>query len=588
MIIKEIKSKKSTRSLNNLVSYMLDTQNDGSKVDYVSISNCINDDVDLALVEMNLIQGMNNRTKLDKTMHLVISFPENEIPNREQMNDIEQNIADSIGLGKHHRISVAHSNTENYHLHMAISRIDPENQKMINPYNYFKHAAKVRDELEIKHGLQMDYRREYKEPNNYSMDHHSGKQSLHSWCQDNIKPQLDELLPNLNSWEQLHSFFNELGLELKKSGRGLVILNNDNGAAIKASSISRDFSYTKLQRNIGAFKPSSNKKKLQSKQLKEMKKDPLFSKYEEFKDERSSMKDSSLDSLRDKVARQRELAKVENALHRQRIKDNTILTPSQKFDSYKRLGAKNKKVLSLITSEYAKARKSIYNQYGNMSFQQFLCLEAANGNEEALQRLRTKANHQIVRNGLSGSNDKRITHFDKIDVDKQGNIHYQVGQNTILDNGKQLTTKTEGLQAHKQLLEMAIIKYGNDLTINGSDEFKAQIKEAAEMLNIDVNLNGEKINAQNPVSQFIDKRNQSRQRIDSIPEHKLYGNESGSFEYDGYRNIGSQSVILLKKENILFVKPIEKRELASYKSIKKGSAINLGVTSSEKKNQIEH
>ncbi|HIF9459317.1 TPA: hypothetical protein ACX6SN_004011, partial [Photobacterium damselae] len=82
--------------------------------------------------------------------------------------------------------------------------------------------------------------------------------------------------------------------------------------------------------------------------------------------------------------------------------------------------------------------------------------------------------------------------------------------------------------------------------------------------------------------------NQSRQRIDSIPEHKLYGNESGSFEYDGYRNIGSQSVILLKKENILFVKPIEKRELASYKSIKKGSAINLGVTSSEKKNQIEH
>ncbi|EPT9251241.1 TraI/MobA(P) family conjugative relaxase [Photobacterium damselae] len=587
MIVEEIKSKKVTRSLNSLVDYMCDTQNDGSKVDYISISNCINDDVDLALVEMNLIQGMNTRTKLDKTMHLVVSFPDDEIPNREQMDDIEQTIAESIGMGKHHRISVAHSNTDNYHLHMAINRIDPDNQKMINPYNYHLNIMKAAAELEIKHGLQIT-ERQPRSLEALTMDYHSGQQSLLSWCNENIKEKLNDVLNEPNSWDDIHSVFDSVGLELKKSGRGLVVYNQDNNTAVKASTVSRDLSITKLQKKIGVFKQSNNIKRDSSKYKKEQKKDPLFSKYEEFKDERSSMKDSSLDSLRDKVVRQRELAKVENALHRQRIKDNTILTPSQKFDSYKRLGAKNKKVLSLITSEYAKARKSIYNQYGNMSFQQFLCLEAANGNEEALQRLRTKANHQIVRNGLSGSSDKRITHFDKIDVDKQGTLHYQVGQNTILDNGKQLTTKTEGLQAHKQLLEMAIIKYGNDLTINGSDEFKAQIKEAAEMLNIDVNLNGDKINAQNPVSQFIDKRNQSRQRIDSIPEHKLYGNESGSFEYNGYRNIGSQSVILLKKENILFVKPIEKRELASYKSIKKGSAINLGVTSSDKKNQIEH
>ena len=587
MIIKEIKSKKSTRSLNNLVSYMLDTQNDGSKVDYISISNCINDDIDFALIEMNLIQGMNNRTKLDKTMHFVISFPENEVPNREQMNDIEQNIADSIGLGKHHRISVAHSNTENYHLHMAISRIDPENQKMINPYNYFKHAAKVRDELEIKHDLQMDYRREYKEPNNYSMDHHSGKQSLHSWCQDNLKPQLTELLPNLNSWEQLHSFFNESGLELKQSGRGLVILNNDNGAAIKASSISRDFSYTKLQRNIGEFKPSANKKKTQSKQLKKTNKDPLFTKYEEFKGERTQKKESSLDSLRLDAFQQREIAKAENVYRRSKIKENTILTSTQKFNSYQRLAAKNKAVSSVITTEYAKARKSIYNQYGNMTFQQYLCYEAANGNEEALKRLRAKANHQITRNGLSGDKDKRVTQFDNINVDKQGILHYQVGSNTILDNGKQLTTKSEGLQAHKQLLEMAIIKYGNNLTINGSNEFKEQIKQSAEMLNLNIKLNGEHIQSHDPVNQFIDKRNQDKEKINTILEHQLYKDEQGKFEYDGYRNIGNQSVVLLKKDNVLFVKPIEKKMLSHYKSMKKGASITIGSTSPDKANQLE-
>ncbi|MCG9780724.1 hypothetical protein [Photobacterium damselae] len=110
------------------------------------------------------------------------------------------------------------------------------------------------------------------------------------------------------------------------------------------------------------------------------------------------------------------------------------------------------------------------------------------------------------------------------------------------------------------------------------------------MLNIDVNLNGEKINTQNPVSQFIDKRNQSRQRIDSIPEHQLYGNESGSFEYNGYRNIGNQSVVLLKKDNVLFVKPIEKKELSGFKPMKKGTVIKicLCIEPETRYNQLVH
>lgn len=247
MIVEEIKSKKVTRSLNSLVDYMCDTQNDGSKVDYISISNCINDDVDLALVEMNLIQGMNTRTKLDKTMHLVVSFPDDEIPNREQMDDIEQTIAESIGMGKHHRISVAHSNTDNYHLHMAINRIDPDNQKMINPYNYHLNIMKAAAELEIKHGLQIT-ERQPRSLETLTMDYHSGQQSLLSWCNENIKEKLNDVLNEPNSWDDIHSVFDSVGLELKKSGRGLVVYNQDNNTAVKASTVSRDLSITKLQK----------------------------------------------------------------------------------------------------------------------------------------------------------------------------------------------------------------------------------------------------------------------------------------------------------------------------------------------------
>ena len=592
MIIKEIKSPKTTRSLHGLINYMFDTEHHGEKVDYSNISNCYSVDVDMATFEMDLIQRQNTRTKLDKTMHLVVSFPEGEIPTREQMDDIEQTLAESVGLGHHHRISVAHSNTENYHLHMAISRIDPETHKMVNPYNYFKEAAKARDELEIKHGLQVDYRREYREASDYSMDYHSGRQSLHSWCQEHLKDSLEETLKHASSWQDVHCVFDQVGLSLKKSGRGLVVYNQDNDTAIKASSLSRNLSLTQLQKSLGRFSPSQSKSassKTRSVMTQEKKQDPLFAQYEAFKKTRQEHKQTSLDALRDTVSKQRLLAKAENLQKRQKVKDG-YMTSQMKFESYKRLGALNKARLATITKSYAEARKRVYSEHGNVSFQQYLCLQAASGNEEALARLRSKAQLSIQHQGLSGQGDKRITQFDSVAVDKRGVLAYQVGDNTILDNGKQLTTKGNSLVADKQLLEMAVAKYGQKLTLHGSDEFQARIREAAMTLNMNVTFNGEAVNEHSqvdPVQQFIDKRNQDRERISSIAKHARFDGQSGRFTYQGYRNIGQQSVVLLKQGETLYVKSVPRKEVSSYRQLKVGAALSIDSGRSSSNSELE-
>ncbi|MFM2625752.1 TraI/MobA(P) family conjugative relaxase [Vibrio owensii] len=559
---------------------MFDTEHNGEKVDYSKISNCYSVDVDMATFEMDLIQRQNTRTKLDKTMHLVVSFPEGEIPTREQMDDIEQTLAESVGLGHHHRISVAHSNTENYHLHMAISRIDPETHKMVNPYNYFKEAAKARDELEIKHGLQVDYRREYREPSDYSMDHHSGRQSLHSWCQENIKDTLEETLKQASSWQDVHCVFEQVGLTLKKSGRGLVVYNQDNDTAIKATSLSRNLSLNRLEKTLGQFNPGqapSAAPKTRAAITQEKKKDPLFAQYEVFKQERQEQKQAALDSLRDTVSKQRLLAKIENQEKRQKVKSG-FASPKQKFESYKRLGAANKLHLAVITKSYAAERKRVYAEYGNLNFQQYLCLEAAKGNEEALSRLRSKAQLSIQHQGLSGEGDKRLTQFDSVTVDKRGVLAYQVGEHTILDNGKQLTSKNNSLVADKQLLEMAVAKYGSNLKLQGSDEFQARIRDAAIALNMDVTLNGAHVSQglTDVVSQFIDKRNQDREKIPSIVKHERFDAQTGRFSYQGYRNIGRQAVVLLQKGDTMYVKPVSRVEANAYRQHKIGKVFSIG------------
>ncbi|MHB9958686.1 TraI/MobA(P) family conjugative relaxase [Vibrio campbellii] len=579
MIVEEIKSKKTTRSLQGLINYMLDTEHNGEKLDYSHISNCYSVDTDMAVVEMDLIQRQNTRTKLDKTLHLVVSFPEGEIPTREQLDDIEQTLSESIGMGHHQRLSVAHSNTENYHLHMAINRIDPETHKMVNPYNYHKSLMVAATELELKHGLEIT-ERQPRSLEALTMDYHSGEQSLHSWCQENIKDSLEETLKHASSWQDVHSVFDKVGLSLKKSGRGLVVYNQDNDTAIKASSLSRNLSLTQLQKSLGRFSPGQTKSatsKARSAMTQEKKQDPLFAQYEAFKKTRQDHKQTSLDALRDTVSKQRLLAKAENIQKRQKVKDG-YMTSQMKFESYKRLGALNKARLATITKSYAEARKRVYAEHGNVSFQQYLCLQAANGNEEALARLRSKAQLSIQHQGLSGQGDKRITQFDSVCVDKRGVLAYQVGDNTILDNGKQLTTKGNSLVADKQLLEMAVAKYGQKLTLHGSDEFQARIREAAKTLNMNVTFNGEAVNEQSqvdPIQQFIDKRNQDRERISSIAKHERFDGQSGRFTYQGYRNIGQQSVVLLKQGETLYVKSVPKKEVSSYRQLKIGAAISM-------------
>lgn len=573
MIIKEIKSKKATRSVKGLVKYMFDTEHDGEKVDFAQVTNCYSDDVSLAVAEMNITQNKNTRTRLDKTMHLVISFPEGEVPSREQLADIEQSVADSLGLGKHQRVSVVHSNTENYHLHIAINKIDPETYKMVNPYGNFRDVARVREALEIKHGLQRSGKNADKQRGENSIDHHSGQQSLSAWCQGNIKTKIDEAIKSASDWDDIHAVLSDAGLSLNRAGRGLVIQDPKNKTSIKATTLSRHFSLNKLEKSIGAFRPAKAKNIKESDYSKSKQSDPLFLQYQAFRQERQQAKTDALVRLRHTVSQQRQLARTDNQIKRQKLRAS-VQSPAQKRNIYLRLAENNRQHLKVITAGFADARKKVFSDYGSLSYQQYLCLMAANGNEEALARLRRTAQATIKHQGLSGDGDKRITQFDAVRVDKHGVIVYQVGQHAILDNGKALTCKDDSLMADRQLLEMAVAKYGRHLTLNGSEAFKARILSAAEQLNMDVVLNGQTVGENDPVQQFIANRNHDRVNNRKIMYHERFAGQEGEFTYQGYRNVGQQPVVLLKQGYTVYVRPVTRQEQAKYRQHKMGARID--------------
>ncbi len=78
------------------------------------------------------------------------------------------------------------------------------------------------------------------------MEHHAGVESLLGW----IKRECLEQLQAASSWADLHRVLQDHGLELKERGNGLVIANQD-GLMVKASSVARELSKGKLVDRFG-------------------------------------------------------------------------------------------------------------------------------------------------------------------------------------------------------------------------------------------------------------------------------------------------------------------------------------------------
>lgn len=171
MIAKRVPRRAATSSLHRVAHYILDTRQRGKKVQpgSVRVTNCHNDDPIWAIAEMEATSAHNTRSKNDRVYHLVVSFPAGERPTATQLEAIERDLADAIGLGAHQRLSTVHTDTANLHLHVVISKIHPVTHRCVEPYYDEYRLDDACRRLEAEHGLQRDNR----------IDHTRKKEELH-------------------------------------------------------------------------------------------------------------------------------------------------------------------------------------------------------------------------------------------------------------------------------------------------------------------------------------------------------------------------------------------------------------------------
>ena len=272
MIVKKIRNTKAEKprawQIGDLIDYIRFPHNKNplEKIEYAGGRNFLSSTHVGQKVEM-IALARESAHSLMPVQHWMFSWQEGEQPTREQVEDVVDMFLEKMGLAGHQTIYGLHYDTDNYHLHVAVNRMNPETGKVIRPHSGFdiREAHKIVAFVEHKQGWaseenpmyallengELARRRTAREikPKQAALDfeHATGEKS----AQRIARERGHDIIQNAQSWAELHEKLEEVGLRFEKKGSGAIIFVGD--IAVKASSVDRAFSMGKLCKRLGEF-----------------------------------------------------------------------------------------------------------------------------------------------------------------------------------------------------------------------------------------------------------------------------------------------------------------------------------------------
>ena len=275
MIIKKLKRTSFKKSkavmIGGLVDYILAAHDDRGKdkLAYTGSTNFLTTTIAAQKREMISLAEESIQSRMPVT-HWILSWQENEQPTREQVDEAVNLFLRGMGLAEHQTIYALHKNTGNYHLHIVVNRTHPYTQKVIQPHRGFdiNEAHKIVAKIEHRQGWAPQENARYRvneqgyvvknfrhrarvkpKPKAEDFENATGEKSAQRIAQERAHT----VIQNATCWEELHAGLDMVGLRFVRKGSGAVIFVGD--TAVKASSVDRNFSMSRLSKRLGEFKP---------------------------------------------------------------------------------------------------------------------------------------------------------------------------------------------------------------------------------------------------------------------------------------------------------------------------------------------
>jgi hypothetical protein len=278
-------AKKQDNAFSDLVNYAIDANSVDLKADKcLAIRTNGISDLSTASAEMNAVAARNTRCK-NPAHHIILSWPEHEKPDHNDIFDAAEHALKALGLSEHQYVLAIHGNTDNIHCHISVNRVNPKTFKSKNLEWQLKTLHFAARESEIKHNwtndngiyiVEKDARGKkkivlnpehanavtqphvHREMGNEIQPPWHDPDSLETWLRKKIANELKKNLDKLKSWDELHAWLDQYGIALINTGGGglrLKVLSEETGEIVEmaASKGLRNIKRPELENKWGPF-----------------------------------------------------------------------------------------------------------------------------------------------------------------------------------------------------------------------------------------------------------------------------------------------------------------------------------------------
>lgn len=513
MIVKYIanpkrQSNKASR-IGSLLDYISAEGRDGvQKAEYVATSGSfLATSFQAWRAEMMAVAVEAKRSK-DPVDHWLLSWKEGEQPTMKQCDEAVEILKRHLGMTPEHlAVYALHRNTDNYHLHVVLNRVEPNTFRVADKGWCIDRAHRAVADIAHAQGWEQEVGARYvadgvgnasvvernrvRQPSSKARDQENatGEKSCERIALEKASP----ILSNANSWEQAHQELATSGMRYELKGSGAVLWVNDQ--AVKASVIGREFSKKHLENRWGTFQPGS------SNAIPQKPIHPVEAlagadvthrfEYRRALEMRRNEKDTAQVKLRAEQQTARDVQAASFWRERTDLYHNGHWSGAALNVARSLLATDHAKRKAQLSERQRRERDALRLQFGKrLTFEQFL---VAKGDLQLAQAWRYRES-TVVEAALHGEGEERALKHDIRDYralpNAMNGIHYSrldSGEVCFTDRGKRIDVwKTGDEAAVLAALQLGAQKWGA-LTITGPPEFKLLCAEIAEKHGIKIN-----------------------------------------------------------------------------------------------------
>jgi hypothetical protein len=507
MIVKHIanpkrKSSKASR-IGSLLDYIASDGQDGvQKAEYIAAKgDFFTTSFQGQRAEIVAVAIEAKRSK-DPVDHWLLSWKEGEQPTPAQCDQAVEILKEHLGMTiEHLAVYALHRNTENYHLHIILNRVEPNTFRVADKGWCIDRAHEAIAEIVHVQGWEQEVNARYvangsgdvsfvkndrkRQPTTKARDHENatGEKSCERIAIEEASP----ILANANGWQEAHRELGAVGMRYELKGSGALLWVDDQ--PIKASVIGREFSRQRLEERWGSFQPGAlSATSLPTSRVVDAMGGADSRKWSEYR--------KVLETHRGATSAANIQLRVQQRTARQ---NQTAAFRGERADLYREgrwSGVALNVARSLMAIDHAKRKAQLSEQHKRErdalrlylgkrpTFEQFL---VATGDSHLAQAWRYRqspaAEAALCGDGEEKTFKRDIRDYTALASDQNNSIHYSrrdSAEISFTDRGRRIDVwKTSDEAAVLAALQLGSQKWGA-LTIIGPTEFKLLCAEIAE------------------------------------------------------------------------------------------------------------